>query len=438
MAATTTALPYDPQAAIKRTLRASLVVLALLVVGAGGLAASTGVSGAVIAQGQLVVASDVKKVQHPTGGVVADIRVKDGAHVRAGDVLLELDPTVASADASIVGGAVDALAARQARLEAERDARPLRWPADLDKRRKDPAVAAAVKDETRLYQLRLSARQGQEGQLKERVAQLKQEIDGFEGQAKAKQQEIVLVQQELTGVRKLYTQNLVTLSRLNALERAQVELDSDVAQLQSQTAEAKGKIAEIQLQILQLGQEARTDAGNQLNDVENRLAELRQRKVAADDQYRRVLIKAPQDGVVDKLSVHAPGAVIAPGAEILDIVPDKDRLEVEAKIRTADVDKVKPGQTAMLRFSAFNTRSTPEVKGQVEHVSADAHSEERTGASYYLVRVAIPASEVARLGDVKLEPGMPVESFIQTQRRSMLSYLVKPLGDQFRRAFREG
>ena len=438
MAATTTALPYDPQAAIKRTLRASLVVLALLVVGAGGLAASTGVSGAVIAQGQLVVASDVKKVQHPTGGVVADIRVKDGAHVRAGDVLLELDPTVASADASIVGGAVDALAARQARLEAERDARPLRWPADLDKRRKDPAVAAAVKDETRLYQLRLSARQGQEGQLKERVAQLKQEIDGFEGQAKAKQQEIVLVQQELTGVRKLYTQNLVTLSRLNALERAQVELDSDVAQLQSQTAEAKGKIAEIQLQILQLGQEARTDAGNQLNDVENRLAELRQRKLAADDQYRRVLIKAPQDGVVDKLSVHAPGAVIAPGAEILDIVPDKDRLEVEAKIRTADVDKVKPGQTAMLRFSAFNTRSTPEVKGQVEHVSADAHSEERTGASYYLVRVAIPASEVARLGDVKLEPGMPVESFIQTQRRSMLSYLVKPLGDQFRRAFREG
>ena len=432
MAATTTALPYDPQAAIKRTLRASLVVLALLVVGAGGLAASTGVSGAVIAQGQLVVASDVKKVQHPTGGVVADIRVKDGAHVRAGDVLLELDPTVASADASIVGGAVDALAARQARLEAERDARPLRWPADLDKRRKDPAVAAAVKDETRLYQLRLSARQGQEGQLRERVAQLKQEIDGFEGQAKAKQQEIVLVQQELTGVRKLYTQNLVTLSRLNALERAQVELDSDVAQLRSQTAEAKGKIAEIQLQILQLGQEARTDAGNQLNDVENRLAELRQRKVAADDQYRRVLIKAPQDGVVDKLSVHAPGA------EILDIVPDKDRLEVEAKIRTADVDKVKPGQTAMLRFSAFNTRSTPEVKGQVEHVSADAHSEERTGASYYLVRVAISASEVARLGDVKLEPGMPVESFIQTERRSMLSYLVKPLGDQFRRAFREG
>ena len=436
--ALTSTLPYDPQASIRRTLRIAGVVLGALVLGAGGLAATTGVSGAVIAQGQVVVASDVKKVQHPTGGVVSGIRVADGMHVRAGDVLLELDPTVASADASIVGGAVDALAVRQARLEAERDARPLRWPADIAVRRKDPAVAQAIKDESRLFQLRATARQGQEGQLKERVAQLKQEIDGFEGQAKAKQQEIVLVQQELTGVRKLYAQSLVTLSRLNALERSQVELSSDVAQLRSQTAEAKGKIAEIQLQIIQLAQEARTDAGNQLNDVENRLAELRQRKVAADDQYRRITIKAPQDGVVDKLSVHAAGAVIAPGAEILDIVPDKDRLEVEAKIRTADVDKVKPGQTAMLRFSAFNVRTTPEIKAQVEHVSADAHTEERTGAPYYLVRLGIAPVEVARLGGLKLEPGMPVESFIQTQRRSMLSYLLKPLGDQFRRAFREG
>ena len=433
----TSTLAYDPQAAIKRTLRTAAVVLGALVLGAGGLAATTGVSGAVIAQGQVVVASDVKKVQHPTGGVVSAIRVADGMHVRAGDVLLELDPTVASADASIVGGAVDALAVRQARLEAERDARPLRWPPELLARRSDPAVAQAIKDETRLFQLRAAARQAQGSQLKERALQLKQEIDGFEGQAKAKQQEIVLVQQELTGVRKLYAQSLVTLSRLNALERSQVELNSDVAQLQSQTAEAKGRIAEIQLQIIQLAQDGRTDAGNQLNDVENRLAELRQRKVAADDQYRRITIKAPQDGVVDKLSVHAAGAVIAPGAEILDIVPDKDRLQVEAKIRTADVDKVKPGQTAMLRFSAFNVRTTPEIKAQVEHISADAHTEERTGAPYYLVRIAVPASETARNG-MKLEPGMPVESFIQTERRSMLSYVLKPLTDQFRRAFREG
>ena len=431
-------LSYDPQAAIKRTLKLTGIVLIVLVVGVGGLAAFTGVSGAVMAQGQLVVASEVKTIQHPTGGVVADIRVKDGSHVRAGEVLLALDPTVASANADIVGGAVDALAARQARLEAERDGRPLRWPADLAKRSKDPAVAAALKDETRLYNLRRTAREGQQGQLRERIAQLKQEIDGFAGETKAKQQEIALVQQELTGVRKLYTQSLVTLSRLNQLERTQVELTSDVSQLQSQTAEAKGKIAEIELQVIQLDQDARSDSGNQLNDVENRLAELRQRKVAADDQYRRVLIKAPQDGVVDKLKFHTIGAVIAPGEAILDVVPDKDRLQVQAKIRTADVDKVKPGAVAMLRLSAFNLRATPELKGRVMNVSADAHSDEKTGANYYVVRIAIPPEELARLGGLKLEPGMPAESFIQTKRRSMLSYVLKPLSDQFQRAFREG
>lgn len=430
-------LSYDPQAAIKRTLKLAGAVLAVLVVGVGGLAAFTGVSGAVMAPGQLVVASDVKTVQHPTGGVVADIRIKDGSHVRAGDVLLALDPTVASANADIVGGAVDALAARQARLEAERDGHALRWPADLQKHAKDPAVSAAIQDETRLYKLRIAAREGQKGQLKERVAQLNQEIDGFAGEAKAKQQEMALIQQELSGVRKLYAQNLVTLPRLNQLERTQVELTSDVSQLQTQTAEAKGKIAEIQLQIIQLDQDARSGAGNELNDVENRLAELRQRKVAADDQYKRVLIRAPQDGVVDKLKVHTIGAVIAPGEAILDVVPDKDRLQVQARIRTADVDKVRPGQTAMLRLSAFNLRTTPELKGSVLNVSADAHSDEKTGASFYVVRIALPPEEVARLGGLKLEQGMPAEAFIQTQRRSMLSYVLKPLTDQFRRAFRE-
>lgn len=433
----TAILPYDPQSSIRRSLRTALIVLGVLVVGVGGLAATTGVSGAVMGQGQVAVASDVKKIQHPTGGVVADIRVKDGSHVRAGDVLLALDPTIASANANIVGNAVDELAAREARLQAERDSRALRWPPEILARRTDPSVAAAMKDETRLYQLRQAARDGQKAQLHERIAQLKLEIDGFEGQAAAKQQEIGLIQQELNGVRKLYAQSLVTLSRLNALERTAVELNADVAQLQSSVAEAKGKIAEIQLQIIQVDQDARTDAGNQLNDAESKLAELRQRKVAADEEYSRILIRSPEDGIVDKLAVHTAGAVIAPGQEILDIVPDQERLQVETKIRTSDVDKVKPGQTAMLRFSAFNLRSTPELKGRVAQISADVHTEERTGAAYYVVRIDIPPAQIARLGGLKLVSGMPVESFIQTERRSMLSYLLKPMTDQFKRAFRE-
>ena len=429
---------YDPHAAIRRNLRLSVAVLGFLVVGVGGLAATTGLSGAVIGTGQVTAASDVKKVQHPTGGVVAEIRVKDGSRVKAGDVLLTLDPTIVSANMNIVGGAVDELQARQVRLEAERDGRALRWPGDILAQRADPAVAAAMKDEARLYQLRLQARDGQKAQLRERIAQLKLEIAGYEDQSKAKQREIELIQQELIGVRKLYAQTLVPLTRLNSLERASVELNADVAQLKSSVAQANGKIAEIQLQTIQIDQDARSDAGNQLNDVENKLAELRQRKVTADDEYRRILIRAPQDGVVDRLNVHGPGAVIAPGEAILYIVPDRDRMEVEAKIRPTDVDKIKPGQTAMLRFSAFNLRSTPELKGQVDEVSADTHTEERTGAPFYVVRIEIPPAQLTRLGPLKLTPGMPVESFIQTERRTMLSYVLKPLSDQLSRAFREG
>lgn len=417
------AAAYDPQTTIRRHLRLAIVLIGFLVVGVGGLAAVTGISGAVMGPGRVVVASDVKTIQHPTGGVVTEIRVDDGGRVRAGDVLLALDPTIASANATIVGTAVDQLTARQARLEAERDSRPLRFPESLQSRSADPNVAGVMTDERRLYRLRAEARAGQKQQSLE-------EIRGFGDQAEAKRQQTDLIEQELVGVRKLYARELVPLTRLNALEREAAALRGDVAQLEASIAGARGR-------IIQIDQDARSDAGRELTDVQGRLAELTQRKVTADQEYSRILIRAPQDGVVDKLTVHTIGAVIAPGATILTIVPTQDKLGVEAKIRPSDVDRVKAGQTAMLRFSAFNLRSTPELKGSVDRVSAEVHAEDRTGATYYLAHVTIPPDQLARLGGLTLVPGMPVETFIQTGRRSMLSYLIKPLTDQFNRAFRE-
>ncbi len=434
---TSPSVPFDAQAAIRKNLRLASGLLAFVVVGVFGLAAVTGIRGAVIAPGVVVVASDVKKVQHPTGGVVSEIRVDNGSRVRQGDVLLALDPTTASANVSIVGTALDELQARGARLEAERDARAVRWPADLTSRRADPAVAILIRDETHLLQLHLAEKKGQKEQLHQRIEQLGQQVIGFQEQIKARQQETVLIQQELVGVRDLYRQKLVPLTRLNTLERSAVELDGDVAQLTAQIAEAKEHIAEIQLQIIQVDQSARSDAGNQLTDVQNRLAELRQRKVAADQDYRRILIRAPQAGVVDRLNVHTIGGVIGPGEAILYIVPDKDNLHVEAKVRPSDVDQVKAGQSATMRFSAFNVRRTPEVTGTVATVSADVHTEERSGVSYYVATIDIPPAQLKRLAGLKLIPGMPAETFIQTERRSMLSYITRPLTDQFRRAFRE-
>ncbi len=428
----------NPQTAIKRSLRTAMGLLLFLVVGMGGMAALIHINGAVIAPGSVAVASEVKKIQHPTGGVVSEIRVQDGSRVRAGDILLSLDPTASEANASIVGSAVDQLTARQARLEAERDSRGIRFPPDLLARRSQPGVSGILSDEERLYKLHIDTRAGQKAQLGERQAQLRQEIDGYQQEADAKQKQIALIESELVGVRQLYVQKLVPLTRLNGLERDAVQLRGDVAQIAATVAEAKGKISEIQLQIIQIGQDARSQAGNELTDVQNRLSDLKQRKVAADQDYKRIVIRAPQSGVVDRLAIHTIGGVIAPGEAILYIVPDKDRLHVEAKIRTSDIDEVTKGQAASLRFSAFNMRTTPEIKGLVSDVSADAHTEERTGASYYVATIDIPDGELKRLHGLLLVPGMPVESFIQTRPRSMLSYVTKPLANQFRRSFREG
>ncbi|MGZ6015714.1 MAG: HlyD family type I secretion periplasmic adaptor subunit, partial [Phenylobacterium sp.] len=378
-----------------------------------------------------------KKVQHPTGGVVKEIRVSDGSHVRQGDVLLALDPTQATANYAIVGTAVDELTTRQARLQAERDGQPLVWTREVLTRSSDPTVRYLMSEEKRLYDLHTQANKGQKDQLRQRIEQLKQQIIGDADQIEAKEREIQLIGPELEGIRKLYNQQLVPLTRLNSLERASVELRGDIAQLNAASAEAKGRIAETELQIIQVDQNARSQAGNELTDVQNRLAELRQRKVTAEQEYSRVLIRAPQDGVVDKLAAHTVGGVISPGEPIMFIVPDKDILHVEAKIRPTDVDQVRQGEKAMMRFSAFNVRRTPEIAGEVDRVSAEVHTDERNGAAYYVVDITIPTKELAKLGGLKLVPGMPVESFIQTEKRTMLSYLTRPLLDQLKRAFRE-
>ena len=438
MSASQTVAPYNPHAAIRRNLRIGLVVLAFLVLGVGGLSATVTMAGAVVASGSIVVSSNVKKIQHPTGGVVAEIRVKDGSHVKAGDVLVSLDPTVTGANVNIVSDAVDQLTAKQTRLEAERDSRDsVHFPAELLAHRNRPVAADAMRDELRLFQLHLTERTGQKSQLAQRKVQLEQQIQGFDQEAAAKKSQMQLIEQELVGVRELYKQNLVPLSRLNALERDAVQLKGDVAQLRAAAAEARGKIAEVQLQAIQVDESARSEAGNQLGQVESQLSELLQKRVTAQQEFSRVQIRAPQSGYVDRLAAHTIGGVIGPGEAIMYIVPDKDPLRVEVKIRPSDVDHVRVGEKANLRMSAFNVRTTPELNGTVSRVSAEAETDEKTGASFYIAAIEIPPAEIAKLKRLKLIPGMPVEAFIQTEQRTLLSYVTKPLTDQLRRAFRD-
>ncbi len=422
-----------PAAGVRRQLLIMALLLVALVLSLGLLSGLIGVAGAVIAEGQIAVESNVKQIQHPTGGVISEIRVKDGSHVHAGDVLISLDPTTSQANATIYSSAVDKLSAKEARLEAERDSRGAPRFSTTDS---SASFTAARSDEDRLFKIHSAARAGEKAQLEQRIVQLKEQIRSYEEGARAKKKQIELINAELVGVRQLYQQNLVPLARLNALERDAAQLNGDVAQLGAAAAEANGKISETQLQIIQVDQTARAEAGNQLGEVENQLSEMRQRKVTAQQDYKRVQIRSPQDGVVDHLVVHTVGGVISPGEQLMLIVPDKDSLQVQAKLRPTDVDHVHVGQTASLRFSAFDQRTTPQMSGRVTHVSAEAQADEKTGASFYIINIEIPAAEVSK-AKLALLPGMPVEAFIQTERRSILSYLTKPLVDQLMRAFRE-
>ena len=428
----------DAQASIRQHIILGCAVVAFIAIGLGGWASIAQIAGALIAQGSLVVDSNVKKVQHPTGGVVGEVRVHDGDHVKAGDILIRLDETVTRANLAIVTKGLTELYARKARLGAERDgADTVAVPRELAGRVNDEDVQEALASERKLFELRRTARVGQKDQLRQRIKQLQEQIVGLTAQQDAKSKEMALIDKELGGVRELYAKNLVQINRLTSLEREEARLQGERGQLVASAAEAKGKISETELQILNIDQEFTSDVAKELRETDSKIGEYVERKVTAEDQLKRTDIRAPQDGAVFQSTANTVGGVVTAGDAIMLIVPETDTLLVEAKVEPRDIEQVQLGQPVVLRFSAFSARTTPEINGTVVRIGADTSTDQRTGQSYYLVRVSMTADEIKRLGNVKLTPGMPVEAFIQTGQRTMISYLVKPLRDQLNRAFRE-
>jgi len=426
----------------RRSIRAHLitavVVAVLLVGGIGGWAATSEFAGAVIAQGQLVVDTNVKKVQHPTGGVVAELNVRDGSIVKLGDIVIKLDDTQTRANLQIVVKGLAELAARKAREEAEIDGmESVTFPPELLARRDDPEVERTLTGEARLFEIRRKTREGLKAQLNERISQSEEEIGGLIAQVASKDKQIEWIKKELEGVRELWGKQLVQFNRVTALEREQARLEGERGQLIASIAQSKGKISETRIQILQIDQDMRTENGKDLADIRGKAAELVEKKVAAEDQLKRIDIRAPQDGMVHQLDVHTVGGVVSAGQQIMLVVPAADKLIVEAKVQPQDIDQVRAGQAAVMRFTNFNSRTTPELNGEVSVVSADVTQDQRSGASYYTVRIAVPPEEITRLGEVKLVPGMPVEIFIQTNVRTVVSYFVRPFHDQIARVFRE-
>lgn len=427
----------DPRRDIRRAAIAGVATIALLFGSAGLWAATAPLAGAVIASGKVVVESNVRRVQHPSGGVVAEIRVKDGDRVKVGDVLVRLDETHAKASLALIELELRRFQVRKSRLEAERDALPaIVLPPELVERANEPAVIQAVESETTLFRTRRSAADGQRSQFRERIAQSHEEIKGLVAQLAARKAQAQLINQELEGVQKLYDQSLVALSRLTSLQREASRLAGEEGSLTSDMARVRGRIAEVELQILQIDQDLRREVTTELRDVEGKIADLTERRVAAADQLNRIEMRAPQDGVVHQSTVHTVGGVIGPAEQIMLIVPESDGLVVEARIEPAMIDRLHIGQAVVLRFPAFDSRTTPDLEGRLIQVSADSTTDEKTGTSFYTARIGLGPAEVKRLDGKALLPGMPAEAFIQTGMRTAFAYLVKPIEDQLARSFR--
>ena len=427
----------DPFRDIRWAAAAGIAMLAVAISTAGVWAVTAPLASAVIAPAQIVVDSNVRRVQHPTGGVVAEILVNDGDRVRAGDVLVRLDETMTRANLALIENQLHQFWTRRARLRAEQDGRDeFAVPDELAGRTESAAIAEILAGEKSLLQSRRDAIGGQQSQLRERTAQIGEEIRGLAAQIDSKREQIRLIHRELEGVRQLFEKNLIPYARLTALEREAARLTGEEGQLIADTARAKGRITETELQTIQLTQDQRREIATELREVEIKIADLSERRVAALDQLGRVTLRAPQDGLVHQKTIHTVGGVITAGEQLMLIVPEKDSLVVEARIDPQMIDRLKLGQSAKLRFTAFDTAITPDLDGTLTRIAADLTKDEKSGVSYYVARIGLAGGELAKLGGKALVPGMPVEAYIQNGSRTAFAYLRKPLEDQLARSFR--
>ena len=421
---------------LNRRIGFGLGLVALLVAAIGGWAANSSLSGAIIASGKVVVESNDKKIQHPSGGVVGEILVKNGDRVNAGDLLLRLDDTQTSANLGIVMAQLIELTGRNARLAAERDgATTIMFPAGFEQSGRD---AVRVADgERRLFSVKQRAADGKRAQLRARIGQYRHEIAGLTKQEKAKSKELRLVNEELKTLEKLYVKKLVPQTRLLAMERDATRIEGEHGGLISQVARTEGQINETELQILEIDETIVADSQKEYRETEARISELQERRIAAEDTLKRVDMRAPQTGVVHELAVHTIGGVVGPGDTVMLLVPDSDHSSFEVRLQPTDIDQVSIGQKAVLKFPAFNQHSTPELDGKISRLAAEISTDQQTGMTYYTARISVADDELSKLGNKHLVPGMPVEGFIQTGDRTALSYLAKPFTDQVTRAFRE-
>lgn len=416
-----------------------LAAVMALLLGFGAWATFSRIAGAVVAPGQIEVEDQRQIVQHPDGGVVSEIRVREGDRVAAGDVLMVLDGTMLKSELAIVEGQLFELLARRGRLEAERDQHETIVFADeiSERAKTDEQVADLMEGQRQLFGARSVNLSREDEQLARRVAQAESQIDGIDSQLSATETQQALIDKELGDMRALRQKGLAQEGRVLALEREAARLAGSAGELKAARAETEGRVTEISIERDRLVTRRREEAETELRDLGYRTLELAERRRALSEQISRLEIRAPTGGVVLAPQVTTPRAVLRPADPVLYIVPQDRPLVIAAQISPRHIDEVQAGQPVGLRFASLPSRTTPELQGQVVTLSADSLVDERTGASFYRAEIVLKEGEVEKLGDQVLIPGMPVEAFLRTGERSPLAYLLKPFTDYFQRAFRE-
>jgi len=414
---------------------AGLVFATFLLAGVGGWGATAKLSGAVVSAGTVLVDTHVKAVQHPDGGVVRSIDVREGEHVAAGQILLQLEDVSIRAERAIVQAQLAELLARQAHKYADATGAETMMISAKDRARF--ANAQEIFDaEARLYVSHLRNRQSQSSQLDQQISQLSEEIAGLEFQRRAMGEELALLREEHARATALREKGLIEIQRLYTLDREVARMHGLQGELEANIARARSRIAEVTLQKLAIHEIARTEAQRELRVIDAQIAETEERLTVIENRLARTVIRAPVAGNVLDLSVTTLGGVISPAERLLTVVPSDALLVIEFRVATRDIDQISLGQPVKLRFSAFNHRTTPEIDGRISRISAAASRDVQTGESYYAGQVEV-VGNLSALGDRGLVPGMPVEVFVQTQQQVALAYLVRPFTDQMARAFRE-
>lgn len=418
---------------------AGLIALAVLVVGLGGWSVFARLSGALVAFGAIEVQSNRQVVQHPEGGVVGQILVRDGDVVAAGQLLVSLDGTFMRSEMNLIEGQLFELLARKSRLEAERDGDlTLHLTDELTQlARQHDSVQAHVERQQRLFEARATTLRNQSEQLTKQIAQTESQISGTEAQLSASRDQLVLINKELVDQRFLLEKGLTPASRVSALERETIGLRGNIGGFESELARLGGQIAATEIEILRLTAGRQEEVITLLQDQQVREAELAERRIALAERLARLEIRTPVDGIVWGSQVFAEQSVIQPAEPMMYIVPQDTPLLIAARVDATQIDQLHIGQDATLRFPAFDQRQTPELFGIVMNISADVFTDEATGYSFYRAELMPNEGELDRLNGQALVPGMPVETLIKTGERSPLSYLTKPLTDYFTKAFRE-